>query len=440
MRLKFLFYIMSVFLLGIWVLLFFTMPRTSRFVSYLAESLIVLNLLYLVYFYQKVIKPYRMIGNGMELLKEQDFSSRLRTVGQVEADSIVQIFNRMMEQMKNERLHVREQNHFLDLLVKVSPMGVIIFDFDQKITQCNDAAARFLESNSIQTLVGQTLVELDSALAQVLAELPIGATETFRPGDYRVFRCSKLSFTDQGFQHPFVLIESLTSEVILAEKKAYEKVIRMIAHEVNNTTAGITSTLDSVQSTLQDMDGMDDLREVINVCSERCYGMSRFITNFADVVKIPDPNLQMVDLNKEVSSCKIFMENLCNNRHIHLHLKLSDEKLMVNIDTSLFEQALTNIVKNAAESIEQDGDIYIKTSKYPIELEIGDNGKGISKDTEAKLFTPFFSTKPNGQGIGLIFIREVLVRQGCSFSLRTYKDGLTRFKILFSEKEVNAFT
>lgn len=433
MRLKYFFIILVCLLLGVWGLLIYLIPHSNHILIYISETLIAVSLLYLIYFYQKIIKPYRIIGNGMELLKEQDFSSRLLPVGQIEADTIVQIFNRMMEQLKNERLQVREQNYFLDLLVKASPMGVIVFDFDGRITQCNDAAVRFLECGEADTLVGHHLSELDSPLADALSKLPKETTETFRPGDYRVFRCSNLSFSDHGFPHPFTLIEGLTSEVMLAEKKAYEKVIRMIAHEVNNTTAGITSTLDSVQSALQESKGMDDLREVISVCIDRSYSMSRFITNFADVVKIPEPNLQLVDLNKEVSSCKIFMENLCGNCNINLHLELSDQPPMVNMDTSMFEQVMTNIVKNAAESIGSEGDIYISTTASPAKLEIADNGAGISKEAEAKLFMPFFSTKPNGQGIGLIFIREVLVRHGCTFSLRTYKDGFTRFIILFPE-------
>lgn len=108
-----------------------------------------------------------------------------------------------------------------------------------------------------------------------------------------IYRCSRLSFVDRGFAHPFILIESLTSEVVKAEKKAYEKVIRMIAHEVNNTVAGITSTLESVSDALQDTEDSDDLREVMQVCVERCYSMSRFITNFADVVKILMPSSRL---------------------------------------------------------------------------------------------------------------------------------------------------
>ena len=112
-------------------------------------------------------------------------------------------------------------------------------------------------------------------------------------------------------------------------------------------------------------------------------------------------------------------------------MEMCEQNPIVMMDTPLFEQVLINIIKNSAESIGENGEIFIRTSMSPLMLEIGDTGKGISKEVESKLFTPFFSTKPNGQGIGLIFIREVLMKHGCTFSLRTYPDGITRFRICF---------
>ena len=97
----------------------------------------------------------------------------------------------------------------------------------------------------------------------------------------------------------------------------------------------------------------------------------------------------------------------------------------------LFQQVLINVFKNAAESIGCDGRIVIRTTAGPPVLEVTDNGPGIDKDTASKLFSPFFSTKPNGQGIGLMLVREVLLKHHCTFSLRTGEDGLTRFRICF---------
>ena len=431
MKLKSFFFLLAFLLMVVWIILLFIATQENGWRFYLIEGIITFSLVYLVYFYKKVIKPLNSIAGGMDLLQAQDFSSRLSPVGQREADRIVSIFNRMMDQLKEERLRLREQNHFLDLLISVSPMGVIILTLDEQISMVNKAALKFLDAGAEDDVLNKTMDELTGTLAEELDRMPKDTTTTVRLSDSRIYRCSRLSFVDRGFAHPFYLIESLTSEVMKAEKKAYEKVIRMIAHEVNNSVAGITSTLDTVDNALQTMEDTEDLREVMKVCIERSYSMSRFITNFADVVKIPEPQTEEVCLNDRVIACKRFMENVCQNRNISLRLELCEENPVVNIDTSLFEQVIINIIKNSAESIGEAGEIIIRTSASPSMLEIGDTGQGISKDVEAKLFSPFFSTKPNGQGIGLIFIREVLMKHHCTFSLRTYPDGITRFRICF---------
>ena len=429
MRIKGFFGILVFLLLVLGGGLLFLSSRLNLIYFYIGEGLVLFILCYLPFFYRKIVKPLNSIGSGMELLREQDFSSRLSPVGQYEADRIVNVFNRMMEQLKNERLRLREQNNFLDLLIKASPMGVILTTLDEDLSELNPMAQKMLGVRQ-EDVLGKKMNEIDSPLAAELANVPKGETATVRLNDSNIYRCTHSSFIDRGFQHPFFLIESLTDEVMKAEKKAYEKVIRMIAHEVNNTTAGITSTLDTVEQALSTEEGMDDICDVMRVCTERCFSMSRFITRFADVVKIPEPTLTPVDLNDLAFTCKRFMEGMCTDRNIKLRLEIDETLKKVKMDASLFEQVLVNIIKNAAESIEKDGEIIVRTLS-PATIEVVDNGKGISKEVEAKLFSPFFSTKPNGQGIGLIFIREVLMRHGCTFSLRTYADGLTRFRILF---------
>ena len=429
MRIKGFFGILVFLLLFLGGGLLFLSSRLNLIYFYIGEGLVLFILCYLPFFYRKIVKPLNSIGSGMELLREQDFSSRLSPVGQYEADRIVNVFNRMMEQLKNERLRLREQNNFLDLLIKASPMGVILTTLDEDLSELNPMAQKMLGVRQ-EDVLGKKMNEIDSLLAAELANVPKGETATVRLNDSNIYRCTHSSFIDRGFQHPFFLIESLTDEVMKAEKKAYEKVIRMIAHEVNNTTAGITSTLDTVEQALSAEEGMDDICDVMRVCIERCFSMSRFITRFADVVKIPEPTLTPVDLNDLAFTCKRFMEGMCADRNIKLRLEIDETLKEVKMDASLFEQVLVNIIKNAAESIEKDGEIIVRTLS-PATIEVVDNGKGISKEVEAKLFSPFFSTKPNGEGIGLIFIREVLMRHGCTFSLRTYADGLTRFRILF---------
>jgi len=431
MKVRNLFWVFSLLLVVVLaVISYYVLYQYSQAMFFAVEVLVFLVAVFLYFFYSRIIKPLNSIGNGMDLLKAQDFSSRLSKVGQSDADRIVELFNKLMKQLKDERLKIREQNHFLDLLIKAFPMGVVILSLDKDIQTMNEVACKMFDVEDESEVIGMKLSTINSYIAKELSAIPVMQSRILRLSDANIYKCTHSSFVDHGFQHSFFLLEVLTTEVAAAERKAYETVIRMIAHEVNNTTAGMVSTLDTILSSFEGKSNTD-VGEVLRITIERCYGMSRFISSYADVVRIPEPMMIPTDINNLVVSCNRFMENLCKGRNINVATELTESPLTVNIDIALFEQVLLNIIKNAVESIESNGTISIRTSTNPISLEIADNGKGISREAEEKLFSPFFSTKPNGQGLGLIFIREVLTKHRCTFSLHTYDDGLTRFRIFF---------
>ena len=415
---------------------------------YATEGFMVVLLCYLWYFYRKTIRPYDTLIGGMELVKDLDLTTRLAPSGQHETDVIVHTFNDLLNRLRNEHIKLEEQYTFLDLLIEASPMGIIQCDLDGHFTSMNPAARDML-SPSIE----------DAMLA-----LPLGKTDTVRiPGEPQLFRISHLSFPDRGFQHPFFLIESLTSEVRLAEKAAYERVIRMIAHEVNNSVAGIISLtpdpspkgegsmyLQEQNHAARVTTPLSPWRGVEGEAAERLTALSAFVTRFADVVKIPQPQLQLCDLSEEVEACRPFLENLCTSADVRIDFQLTDEAIPVRLDSVLFQQVLINIVKNAVESIGEkkkllatdsqseadDGtsgtsDVSI-TVAPPANITITDNGQGIQPSVAKHLFTPFFSTKPQGQGLGLLLIRDILTSHRCTFSLLTDpRDSLTRFTIQF---------
>ena len=229
MRIKFLFYLLALFLiaLGVWLAVYFRRAEDAHIQAYLMEGAIAFILIYLVVFYRRIVRPMNTISSGMELLREQDFSSRLSPVGQYESDRMVNIFNRMMDQLKNERLRLREQNQFLDLLIQASPMGVIITTLDNEVSQLNPVALKMLGIRP-EEILGKRLSGIDSPLAKELASLSKEQTTVVRLNDANIYKCTHSYFIDTGFKHPFFLIERMTEEVMRAEKRAYEKVIRMI--------------------------------------------------------------------------------------------------------------------------------------------------------------------------------------------------------------------
>ena len=220
MRIKFYFFILVLFLLGLGGALIYLAGKMQTTHLYVVEGIIVFILLYLAVFYRKIVKPMSTIGSGMELLREQDFSSRLSRVGQYEADRIVNVFNRMMEQLKNERLRMREQNHFLDLLIQASPMGVVIMTLDGEVSQLNPMAVKMLGVR-LEEAQNRKLDKIDSPLAEELASIPKETTSVVRLNDANIYKCTHSSFIDRGFKHPFFLIERMTDEVMKAEKRRH---------------------------------------------------------------------------------------------------------------------------------------------------------------------------------------------------------------------------
>lgn len=377
----------------------------------------------LVWYYRRTVRPLKVILRGMELLREQDFASSLRPVGQKETDRVVEMFNGMMEMLRAERLRVREQNEFLDLLVKESPIGVVILDVSWRIVSANPCARQMLACPEPE---GKYLEEIDSPLAEGAARLQIGQSETVRlPGGHDVFRCSRYGFMNHGYRQPFVLIERLTDEIRRAEQQAYTKVIRTMAHEVNNSLAAVKCTLDSVLTIAGRERVMIQAVDALRACVERTDATVAFIRSFADMVKVPEPQLQQSGFREVVEATMPLLGPLCERHGVTLHVDLTDSAPLM-LDPMLMQQVVVNVVKNAAESAANGGNVGI--TARGTSLEVADDGPGLAPDASAHLFTDVYTTKPGGHGIGLMLVAEILAKHSLPFSLTT-AEGRTLFRI-----------
>lgn len=376
--------------------------------------------------YCKYIRPMRIVKRGMDLVREQDFASRLRRVGQSDADRLVDMFNQMMDCLKHERLRVREQNEFLDLLINESPMGVILLDDSSVIQSSNRAADAIFNCGPMK---GLRLSEIDSPLARHAAGLKMRTSVTVnRDNENEIFRLSKLGFMNDGWLHPFILVESLTEEVREAERRAYTRVIRIMAHEVNNSVGGISSTLQSIESEIEGTPAASRLLPPLRACAERADSLIGFIKAYAEVISVPEPQLRLTDYHALVHSSLPLLESICARYGASLSADLDDADPL-RCDPVLIRQAMVNVVKNAAESAGKDGKVTI--TAHGKTLVVSDNGPGISEDASRRLFTDVFTTKPDGHGLGLMLVGEILRKHNWQFSLRT-SGPLTNFTLTAS--------
>ncbi|MCF8242467.1 MAG: ATP-binding protein [Melioribacteraceae bacterium] len=427
-------YIIFVFLI-IAALLVLSIPflNTNPYVFLAVEFLVVLSIIFSILLYRSLIKPVKLISSGIETIKDQDFSIKLNKVDQKDMDQLIDVYNRMIDQLRHERILHQEQNLFLDKLIKASPSGIIILDFDSNITELNYAAEKLLGQKR-ENVIGKRFSNIESGIFNELANLKDGESKTIKLSGINVIKAHKAHFMDRGSKHHFIIIEELTEEILRAEKKSYDKIIRMMSHEINNSIGAINSILNSFLTYKKQLNESDveDFVHAINVAVERNSKLNKFMQNFADVVRIPQPAKTDCDLIKLVEDVIALMNPICSDRSIDVLFKNGERKRSLKLDVQQIEQVLVNIIKNSVESIGENGKIEIEiVDNERTELVIKDNGKGIDEGIQQQLFTPFFSTKNSGQGIGLTLIREILVNHGFKFSLNTNHEGITEFTIVF---------
>lgn len=376
----------------------------------LAAILLVIGLIIL---YRLTIRPMRIIQRGMDLVREQDFASRLRRVGQRDADRLVDMFNEMMEQLKQERLRVREQNEFLDLLINESPSGLVLPDDFGKPVAANRAAEEILTA--------------DPAIGRAIEAMKMRETLTLRLTDRNeIYRLTKLGFMDRGWMRPFVILERLTDEIREAERRAYTRVIRMMAHEVNNSIGGISSALQSIESELITSPDADRIIPPLRACAERADSLIGFIKAYAEVVRIPEPQLRLTDYCALVESSLPLLESICRRQGAQLTANL-DDAAPLRLDPVLMLQVLLNIVKNAAEAAGNDGQVHIEAAGKT--LTVSNSGPAIPPEVAARLFTDVISTKPDGHGLGLMLVAEILRKHHAHFTLSSPSPTQTLFRL-----------
>jgi two-component system nitrogen regulation sensor histidine kinase NtrY len=378
------------------------------------------------------------------LLAENEFTTRFREVGQPEIDTLIEVYNRMADALREERTRNQEQQSLLARILDASPSGVVILDFDGRVAYANPAAARLLGSaaGDAGTLHGLGLGDLQSPLAGPLTALGPGEAAVGALSGARRVRLQRGSFLDRGFTRSFLLLEELTEELRQSEKAAYEKLVRMMSHEVGNTVGAGRSLLESCLAYAGGLPEADrpTFTEALGVVISRLGQLHDFTGGFAEVVRLPPPRPASCELAVVLRAVATLLRPAASAGSIDLRLEVDPAAPPVLADRTQIEQALVNVGKNAIEAAGAGGSVVLRLAGRGERavLEVEDSGPGIPPEVAAQLFTPFFSTKEKGQGLGLTLVQEVLRQHGCEFALEGPPGGPTRFTIAFPQQTTRA--
>ncbi len=430
LRTKFLLFVIILHLIAL-VLTWFIFEQ-NRIYFIISEVFIIISIIISWNLYLQLIRPLKSLMQGVDAIKDRDFNVKFLPTGKHEVDQLIEVYNQMIDQLRIERTLQEEQHFFLEKLIHTSPTGIIILDYDENIKQINPKALHILAINE-EDLVSRSINDLPDDFLKHIKDLRSGENKTIKLGGATTYKLQRAQFIDRGFSRDFIMIEELTAEILAAEKNVYGKVIRMMAHEVNNTIGPVNSIIQSALKTNSLWEGhhSDTLKDAMQVALDRNQNLNLFMRNFADLVKLPAANKKRIDLNQLLISVSRLMQIKASEKDIKLELEITDEPFYISADEQQMDQALINIVKNAIEAVEQKGSVKFTSNIRSRQLMITDNGKGITAEQSEQLFTPFYTTKKDGQGIGLTLVREILVNHGFEFSLKTIKEKQTEFTIIF---------
>jgi two-component system, NtrC family, nitrogen regulation sensor histidine kinase NtrY len=393
----------------------------NKVIFIVSEVLVVVSVVISIGLYKQLVEPLNYLREGISAINDRDFNVKFLPTGKKETDELIDVYNQMMDALREERTKQEAQHFFLEKLIHTSPTGIVILDYDHHIKQINPKAEAIL-GTSPELLLTQ------------FEPLKVGESKTMRIGSLNTYKIQKSHFIDRGFPRMFVMIEEVTAEIFEAEKNAYGKVIRMMAHEVNNTVGPVNSIINMALDTGDIWTSADksSLKNAMYVAVARNQNLNLFMRNFADLVKLTPVNKLQVDLIALIYSVSDFMLIKAKENDVSFEFDLPNAPFYISADSQQMEQALINIVKNSIEAIGEQGVVKFWLDVKLKKLAITDNGRGISEDLSEQLFSPFFSTKKDGQGIGLTLVREILLNHGFLFSLKTLEAGQTDFVIQLS--------
>lgn len=366
----------------------------------------------------RVVFPLYTLSNLLEALREGDFSLRGSRARRGDAiGDVVWEVNALSETLREQRLRVEETLALLSKIVQEIDIAMLTFDDQQRVRLLNPAAARLLAREQA-SLIGQPAqaLGLDDCLA-------VSESRTVRrdfPGGSGRFELSTVQFRQGGVPHVLLVISDLSRALREEERLAWQRLIRVLGHELNNSLAPIKSLSQSLSSVVQreplPPDWREDVIDGLRLIGDRAASLNRFMAGYTALAKLPMPkrrSTRLADLLRRVA--------LLEPRR-PIQIECANE-LVSMIDPDQIEQALINVLKNAAEASPEAAPITLGAQRESGRIRITVRDRGLGLPPSDNLFVPFFTTKPGGSGIGLVLTRQILEAHLGGFELRNHPDG-----------------
>src|SRR6476659_3278403 len=371
---------------------------------------------------ERVVLPLQTLSNLLAALGEGDFSIRARGArgGDPLGEVMIEV-NALVETLRHQRLDALEATTLLRKVMAEIDVAVFTFDEEQELTFVNRAGARLLSQPS-ERLLGRRASDLD--LAECLRGEAPRVINTAFPGGVGRWEIRRSTFRQGGRPHELLVLSDLSQPLREEERQAWQRLIRVIGHEMNNSLAPIKSIAGSLATIIErdppPSDWRDDVQRGLGVIASRSEALSRFMRAYARLARLPSPKLAPLDVGT-------FVDRVVTLEKAHHIFVAAGPRLTIQGDGDQLEQLLINLIRNAVDAVrETGGGVTVGWQRLAgsvpptMELWVEDEGPGLSNT--GNLFVPFFTTKPGGSGIGLVLSRQIAEAHGGSLLLENRDD------------------
>jgi two-component system, NtrC family, nitrogen regulation sensor histidine kinase NtrY len=431
-------------------LLVFVYFKTSFHITLIFIGVLVLLEIYSLIYY--IDRTNRDLTNLLDSIQYSDFSRTFT----IEKDSssykeFKSAFNKVIDKFKTVREEKEEQYHYLQNVLHHVGIALIAFRKNGKVEMINNTAKKLFRINNLRNVL--LLEDFNKEMVETILKLKSGERSLVKVYDNDELLQLAIFATEFTLNEriiKLVSIQNIQHELEEQEMEAWQKLIRVLTHEIMNSITPIASISSTVNSMLKDIkedakdeDGKDvdpetieDIREALTTIHKRSTGLLHFVETYRNLTRIPKPNFQIFLIKNLFNHVGVLLEEEFKEKNISFEYSIYPQSLELAADEDLVQQVVINLLRNAVQGVELQEKPIIELKAFVNErgrviIQVVDNGSGIPQDSMDKIFIPFYTTKKEGSGIGLSLSRQIMGLHGGTITVNSEPNVKTEFTLRF---------
>lgn len=409
--------------------------------------LIIFQILNLIKYVQKT---NRYLTSFLESIRYADFSRSFKLEGLGTAyDEMRDAFNDVISDFQKIRTEKEEHFHYLQNVIQHIGISLIAFQKDGSVEMINNSAKKLFQVSKLKNI--SELESYSSELVKKMKNMKSGERTLVQVIDNDMMMQLAIYATEFKIRMQSIIlvsIQNIQSELEEQEMAAWQKLIQVLTHEIMNSITPIASLSSTINELLKDIDTTDnkpqmiddetviDIRNSLKTITKRSTGLVHFVESYRNLTKIPKPKFDIIPIKEIFNNVHLLMEKDLKLKGIECAIDISPPSLELTADEELIEQVLINLVKNAIHALSdiENAKIIMRAfldKRGRIAMQVIDNGPGILKEVIDKIFIPFFTTKPDGSGIGLSLSKQILRMHGGTLTAQSEPNVKTSFTLRF---------